>query len=396
MNFIKEKNVIKILVVLILFLTAGFIYSQFINQDDDLTERNSVYVEQVDEIISSSSNSGRIDKYSGVVETQKQTDISAAADRQIKEILVTEGQSVARGDILFKYDIEQDNDKINKIQIEMDRITNTIKNKKEEIKKLERIKNSIGKDEEFDYMIQIQTAQNELKQSEYEYKEKTIEIEKLKNTVNNAEVTSEIDGVIKLINKDNSDGSEPLISILSTGKYRIKGKINEQNISNLSEGQRVIVHSRVDEEKIWLGKIDKIDTQKPIEKKNEESGEGTDAQSSSYFFYVDLDSSSDLMLGQHVYIEPDLGQQDKTENIWLDESYLIVSKSKAYVWIEGTQKKLEKKEIKLGKYNEQTAQYEILRGISKKDKIAFPDKNLKEGLKTIDSTLEENYDIGIK
>ena len=33
--------------------------------------------------------------------------------------------------------------------------------------------------------------------------------------------------------------------------------------------------------------------------------------STSYPFYVELDSSENLMLGQHVYIERDIGQDEK-------------------------------------------------------------------------------------
>lgn len=53
------------------------------------------------------------------------------------------------------------------------------------------------------------------------------------------------------------------MSILSTGKYRIKGKISEQNIGNLSPGMEVTIRSRVDETQIWKGTVDSIDTEKP-------------------------------------------------------------------------------------------------------------------------------------
>ena len=36
-------------------------------------------------------------------------------------------------------------------------------------------------------------------------------------------------------------------------------------------------------------------------------------------FYVNLDSSEGLMLGQHVYIEPDEGQDEKKSGIWLND-----------------------------------------------------------------------------
>ena len=45
--------------------------------------------------------------------------------------------------------------------------------------------------------------------------------------------------------------------------------------------------------------------------------------SSTYPFYVNLDSSEGLMLGQHVYIEPDEGQDEKKSGIWLNDYFIV-------------------------------------------------------------------------
>ena len=37
-----------------------------------------------------------------------------------------------------------------------------------------------------------------------------------------------------------------------------------------------------------------------------------------YPFYISLDSTDGLMLGQHVYVEADYGQGDVKEGLWLD------------------------------------------------------------------------------
>ena len=47
---------------------------------------------------------------------------------------------------------------------------------------------------------------------------------------------------------DSSDNS--FITILSTGAYRIKGQVNEQNRNTVVPGSAVIVRSRVDENQI--------------------------------------------------------------------------------------------------------------------------------------------------
>ena len=101
--------------------------------------------------------------------------------------------------------------------------------------------------------------------------------------------------------------------------------------------------------------------------------------SSSYSFYVMLDSSDGLLLGQHVYIEKDLGEEQS--GIWLDEGYIVNADSKPYIWTEDDKGKLEKRNVTLGDYNEETYQYEIKSGLEESDYIAFPQDFLEEGMK---------------
>ena len=55
-------------------------------------------------------------------------------------------------------------------------------------------------------------------------------------------------------------------------------------------------------------------------------------QSSNYPFYVQLDGTNGLMLGQHVYVEPDVGQQEVKTGIWLSDSFINDVDSNPYVW----------------------------------------------------------------
>ena len=46
---------------------------------------------------------------------------------------------------------------------------------------------------------------------------------------------------------------QAFMTILATGEYRVKGKVNEQNASQVMEGARAIIRSRVDENMTWQG-----------------------------------------------------------------------------------------------------------------------------------------------
>ena len=67
-------------------------------------------------------------------------------------------------------------------------------------------------------------------------------------------------GIIQEINPDPgyddySGEKQAFMSILSTGKYRIKGKISEQNIGELQPGMAVTVRARNNQEEIWKGSV---------------------------------------------------------------------------------------------------------------------------------------------
>ena len=104
----------------------------------------------------------------------------------------------------------------------------------------------------------------EIKQEEYNYKVKELEVNRTQKSLEQSTVTSTVAGIVQEINEqqgtDPSTGeSKPFMSILSTGKYRIKGKISEQNIGDLTPGTQVTIRSRVNEDEIWTGTVDNVD-----------------------------------------------------------------------------------------------------------------------------------------
>ena len=230
------------------------------------------------------------------------------------------------------------------------------------------------------------------KQSEYEKKSKQVEIQKLQDSIENCQVTSEIDGVVKSINNGNQDSysssgdSQAFMSIIAMGDFRIKCKVNEQNIASVTPGQAVIVHSRVDDSVTWKGTMGAVDKENPGNDSNNgyyfSSGDGS-TQSNSYPFYIELDSSEGLMLGQHVYVEADYGQSEEKAGIWLDESFICdADTDNPYVWVDDGKGKLEKRSVTLGQHDDELFQYEIADGLSKDDMITYPEDGLKEGMKT--------------
>ena len=357
------------------------------------TTEGSVYVDSVEKILNPNV-SGTNQRFSGVIEPQKTWKIEASSDKKIKEIYVAEGDQVKAGQDLFTYDTSEAEENLMDAQIELDRLASDIETTQKQIDTMNKELNNVtDEDQRLEYTNLIQTKENSLKKSQYDLKKQNVTIEQLKNTIANATVQSEMDGVIKSINEDagnsssygytNSDESNAFMTVLSTGNYRVKATANEQNRSAVQEGLPVIVHSRVNDDETWTGTMGSLDTEKTAQDNTGNYYEGStgDNSSSNYNFYVELDDSSDLILGQHVYVEIDNGQYKHQDGIWLNSYYIVQEgDGTAYVWAADSQDKIEKRQVTLGEYDGELDLYEITEGLTREDYIAFPSSDIQAGM----------------
>ncbi len=387
---LKKKKVVLIggiLAALIVVGTASwFLFGK--SSDEKGDSDSVVYVDSIAEICGLGSGNGLTDRFSGVVEPQKTLDIKLPSDKKVDEIFVKVGDEVKAGEKLFTYSTEEMEENLAQAEIDLDRLANEVEQTKQQIDSLKKEKASASSDAQLSYTTQINTAENDIKRKEYEQKSKKVEIEKLKNGIANATVTSEMDGMVKTINATESEmmsmngESEAFMTILAVGDFRVKGTINEQNRFAITEGNPVIVHSRVDDS-TWTGTITTIDFENPEKDESNmyymSSSDSSSETSSNYPFYVELDSAEGLMLGQHVYIENDHGQSKDREGIWLDSYYIIQEDDNAYVWAANSKDKIEKRKITLGEFDEEMQQYQVTDGLTEEDYIAFPDEMIKAG-----------------
>ena len=174
----------------------------------------------------------------------------------MKEIYVEEGQEVVQGTPLFSYDTDQFQANLEQARLDLERGQNEISSMSDNIAQLRKEKKSAPKEQQASLTLEIQQAELDLKKKEYEIKSKQTEIEGLESDILNATVVSEIAGVVKTINKDDSNANyyygnsdNSFITVLETGTFQVKASVNEQNMSAVSQGMPVIVHSRADSEK---------------------------------------------------------------------------------------------------------------------------------------------------
>ena len=351
------------------------------------------YVTSVAELTGTYASNGVFNRFGGIVEPQATKAFNKRDDAEIDEIYVQTGDAVKVGTPLFSYDNAKYEEDLAKAEIELERMYNEKDSIEDTIEQLQREQRSAPSSQKAGYTVQIQEQQLNYRQQDYDIQSKELEIEKLKDNIAHATVTSDMEGVVKSINKDG--GSQPgygdesdsgVIVVMKTGDFRVKGTVNEQNIYDVSEGLPVIVHSRLDEKVTWRGTITSIDRENTDSNNNNMYGEGPG--SSSYPFYVDLESSEGLLIGQHVYLEIDYGQGSAREGIWLDEYMIDMTDPNApFVWAEDSRGRLEKRKIKFGEFDGELMQYQVREGLSAEDRIAFPDESLREGMTCVSAEM---------
>ena len=159
--------------------------------------------------------------------------------------------------------------------------------------------------------------------------------------------------------------------------------------AGLMEGSFVEIVSRLDPNQIWTGTVSMVDYENAEQNSYDAMYYGTGnsmTATSSYPFYVTLDYTDGLLLGQHVYIRMAVSKPDP-EAVFLPENYLMdvvysneTGQTTATVWAVGPEGRLEKRTVVLGEFDMNTGSYQVLEGLEFSDYIADPaNPDCKEG-----------------
>ena len=378
--------------VFAVLLALGLVFSLAACGNDG----TAVYVQSVKEL----AGFGGIapgDRFAGIVVSENVAQIQKDTDKTVAELLVREGDDVKEGDVLFSYDMDELQLQLDKLKLEKEQLVASIENYKEQIKDLEAARNRVSEANKLEYTVQIQSTQVDLKEAELNLKGKEAEIVRAKGILENVEVTAPVTGRVQSINEggtDNYGNPVPYITIQQAGSYRVKGMLGELQRGGIMEGSRLKIVSRTDESKFWMGTVTLVDYENPSQGSQYDMYYGMAADemtsASKYPFYVELEDTDGLILGQHVYLEV-FAEEGDTAGISVSSAFICYDEDgSTYVWAENNRGKLEKRIVLLGEYNPMTDTMEILGGLTEEDFIAFPDPELcTEGAPTTRSVIAE-------
>ena len=359
----KKKKIIIAVAGLVLILALA-ITGWFIFGHPGAEETGDVYVQKLSEIMGVVT----ADRFSGVVEAQQTQDYKKLEGQTISKIYVTQGQTVNAGDALFEYDVTEARNNMQMTNLEIEGLNQQIN----------ALSGSASDPNVKIEIIQLQT----------EIQSKRMEIQGYQQQIDQSVVKTSFSGIVKSVSESgyDSQGMEaPIVSVMESGEYRIKCKINEQQIHLINVGDPVTVRSRVDETKTWTGKVTKIETEPASSNQNDMYyGGGGGETASQYPFYVALDTTEGLMLGQHVIVEPGSVEGGSKEGLWVDQSLIVMDEDGTfYAWV-GENGKLKKRIVEIGDIDDENFTFQVLSGLSMSDMVAWPDDTYQEGMKVME------------
>ena len=317
------------------------------------------------------------DRFAGMVVSEHVEQIPKDSNKTVTEVYVTEGQTVAAGDKLFSYDSASLQLEVEKQQLEVDKLKQEKSSLADQLADLQKqLKAAADSATRARLTLEINTLKTNQMENDYQLAAKEKELESLKETASNSDILSPIDGTIRQINETSESGA--FITIQQSGAFKVKGSINEMSLgSKLSAGARVRVVSRIDPNQTWMGTVTSVDmksnTQNTQDTAGADAGSAPMTASSSYPFYVELDSTEGLLLGQHVYME--VVPEGTQPGVWLPSNYLTdlsEDGTSAKVWADNGKGKLTQREVTLGTFDELNGCYEVLSGLSLEDYVADP------------------------
>ena len=206
---------------------------------------------------------GLADRFAGIVSPLGETTIKKNDAMTIDTIKVKVGDSVKKGDVLLTYDLSQIRTDLEMAQLELEQLNATLEDQQAELERIQKLMDSTYDDAtKRQYALDLREQNVKVLETKANIATKKKDIEKLKANTADSTVKSPVDGEVQSLNPDggtdNSGNALPFMTIVETGGFRIKGYVNENNASVLTEGTAVVIRSRVSDQ-TWKGSISSID-----------------------------------------------------------------------------------------------------------------------------------------
>ena len=390
----RKGRITVVVIVLVLLLLGGGAYWFYRHSFGG--EESAAYVQSV-AAVTGMGGVGMKAQYNGVVEAKNVIEVNPSANMTVKECYVSAGSKVNEGDPLFCYDVDDLKLSHTQILIDITGAENGLRTNRDQLESLEkRLKKAKEKDR-YAIELEIQTVELEIRKAEFDLRDKRQKADEMQKLIDASKVFSPVSGTVRSV-RDNSGSDDPFgfggddsnayITIIAGSDFCVKGTVNEQTVYTLYVGMPVLLRSRVNDD-VFRGTIYRVDTDAVAK---DQSGVyydgGMGERASKYAFYVEPESIEGLMIGQHVIIDLNAEQTQSTA-LMLPAAFLIEENGNYYVWAANANDRIEKRRVEIGAFDEMTESYEILSGLTAKDRIAFPDETVHAGMRATETAFTD-------
>lgn len=234
----------------------------------------------------------------------------------------------------------------------------------------------------------IAEKQAAIREMEAQLQVSSLQLQKLqKEIARDTEVAKE-DGIVQTVRDPAQAFKEgtPVVEISSGGGFYIDVFLNELELSNVHEGDTVSV-STYNSMKTCEGTIKKISI---LPSQNADNWSNGNTNVSYYPFTVFVPGEEGLEEGEYANITYDAAGEDDG-SFYLSNMFIRKDGNGSYVYIKGTDEKLERRDIQTGKslWGSYT---QIKNGLTQEDLVAFPyGKDIKIGAATTEADLDTLY-----
>lgn len=391
----KRSGWVRIITILLVLALVGggayYIYQQ--NAGDD---EPTVFVQSVASI-TGMGNVGLYAQYNGIVEAKDVIEVNPSAGMTVKECFVSAGSKVKEGDRLFRYDVDDMELRHAQMQIDIGGLENNLRTYREQLEALRKKLAKAKEDERYEIELDIQTVELAIRKADYDLNDQRKKADEMQALIDASEVFSPVTGTVRSV-RDNSGGYDPFgygygesstayITIIAGTAFCVKGTVNEQTVFTLYAGMPVLIRSRVNDT-VLHGTIYRINTDAPDTSSGTSYYDGGGERASRYAFYVEPESIEGLLIGQHVLI--DLNANEETSSILkLPASFLFSEGDYFFVWAVDADGRIEKRNITVVAYEEETECFQVSGGLTLRDRIAFPDPTVHAGMLATETAFTE-------
>ncbi|WLR54457.1 efflux RND transporter periplasmic adaptor subunit [Mesobacillus subterraneus] len=354
---------------LVLLMAGVSIYRQAFAKGPEVKVQNPSKEEIADEIM-----------IPGTVVLEEEQKVYASPEKgKLAEILVKEGETVKKGDVLAKYDHSA-------LKLELERVKLQAESGYLRINQLDKkIKDVREKESELSKQIGKKAAKEqteaEIDQFEAEKRLANIDLRQVllqqKDTearLQDLEIKSSIDGVVLQVNEespaDPAAAVKPVIHIGDLDAKGASGLLSEFDSMKVKEGQKVKLHSDVLPEKEWNGVVEEIAVF-PEETQSQAMGGPSAVQYPIKVKATDMELKPGFQLIMEI-------ETERKHALTVPAAAVLTDKDYVYVFLlkEG---KSHKQEIETGIAF--GSKMEVISGLSEKDRVIVnPSDDLKDGM----------------